>query len=183
MNTTSPYHATTQHTFRQAIVYLLETEYKLVGSHRVIQMIADDVVELQAEYYCDADEVPPGYIVWRGTLDGGHKPAVGRRAEDEPTVTAVLPLITDGDVVERAQGRPACSEQAQTAFAFSGRGEVYSYSPVYHAPRRFEEFAPLYRGAGAVGGRPPGDRADYRRGRRSGEHRHAGGDGDAQGAD
>lgn len=107
MNTTSPYHATTQHTFRQAIVYLLETECKLVGSHRVIQMIADDVVELQAEYYRDADEVPPGHIVWRGTLDQGHKPAVGRRAEDEPTVTAVLPLITDGDVVERAQGCPA----------------------------------------------------------------------------
>jgi len=103
----SPYHATTQHTFRQAIVYLLETEYKLVGSHRVIQMIADDIVELQAEYYWDADQVPPGHIVWRGTLDGGHKPAVGRKAEEEPTVTAVLPLITDGDIVARAQGCPA----------------------------------------------------------------------------
>jgi len=103
----SPYHATTQHTFRQAIVYLLETEYKLVGSHRVIQMIADDIVELQAEYYRDADQVPPGHIVWRGTLDGGHKPAVGRKAEEEPTVTAVLPLITDGDIVARAQGCPA----------------------------------------------------------------------------
>jgi uncharacterized OB-fold protein len=37
---------------------------------------------------------------------------------------------------------PACSEQAQTAFAFSGRGKVYSYSTVYDAPRGFEEFAP-----------------------------------------
>jgi len=104
---TSPYHATTQHTFRQAIVYMLETEYKLVGSHKVIQMIADDIAELQAEYYRDADRVPPGHIVWRGTLDDGHKPAVGRKAEEEPTVTAVLPLITDGDIAERAQGCPA----------------------------------------------------------------------------
>jgi len=104
---TSPYHATTQHTFRQAIVYLLETEYKLVGSHKVIQMIADDIAELQAEYYRDADRVPPGHIVWRGTLDEGHKPAVGRRAEEEPTVTAVLPLITDDDIAVRAQGCPA----------------------------------------------------------------------------
>jgi len=103
---TNPYHATTQHTFRQAVVYLLENEYKLVGSHRVIQMIADDIVELQAEYYRDADQVPPGHIVWRGALDKGHKPAVGRKAEEEPTVTAVLPLITDGDIVERTQGCP-----------------------------------------------------------------------------
>lgn len=103
---TSPYHATTQHTFRQAIIHLLETEYKLVGSHKVIQMIADDIVELQAEYYRDVDRVPPGHIVWRGTLDEGHKPTVGRRAEEEPTVTAVLPLITDGDIAVRAQGCP-----------------------------------------------------------------------------
>jgi hypothetical protein len=104
---TSPYHATAQHTFRQAIIHLLENEYKLLGSHRVIQMIADDIAELQAEYYRDVDRVPPGHIVWHGTLDTGHKPAVGRRAEEEPTVTAVLPLIIDNDVAERARGCPA----------------------------------------------------------------------------
>jgi hypothetical protein len=31
---TSPYQAATQRTFRQAIVHLLENEYKLVGSRR-----------------------------------------------------------------------------------------------------------------------------------------------------
>lgn len=30
----------------------------------------------------------------------------------------------------------------QKEVAFSGRGEVYSYSTVYHPPRGFEEFAP-----------------------------------------
>jgi hypothetical protein len=104
---TSRYHAVAQHTFRQAIIYLLENEYKLLGSHRVIQMIADDIAELQAEYYRDADKVPPGHIVWQGTLDTGHRPVVGRRAEDEPTVTAVLPLITDDDIAERARGCPS----------------------------------------------------------------------------
>ncbi len=104
---TNRYHAVAQHTFRQAIIHLLENEYKLLGSHRVIQMIADDIAELQAEYYRDADKVPPGHIVWQGTLDTGHKPVVGRRAEDEPTVTAVLPLITDNDIAERAQGCPS----------------------------------------------------------------------------
>jgi len=46
----NPYHAATQGTFRQAVIHLLENEYKLVGSHKVIQMIADDIAELRAEY-------------------------------------------------------------------------------------------------------------------------------------
>lgn len=37
---------------------------------------------------------------------------------------------------------PECEAPAKTPFAFSGRGEVYSYSTVYHPPRGFEEFAP-----------------------------------------
>jgi hypothetical protein len=44
---THPYHTATQRTFRQAIIRLLETEYKLVGSHKVIQMMADDIADLQ----------------------------------------------------------------------------------------------------------------------------------------
>ena len=100
------YKAATQRTFKQAIIYLLEHEYKLLGSHRVLKMIADDIVELQAEFYRDADQVPPGHIVWRGTLDVGHKQPGGLRAGDEPTVTAVLPLITANDIVQAAQGCP-----------------------------------------------------------------------------
>jgi len=37
---------------------------------------------------------------------------------------------------------PECEAPAKTPFAFSGRGEVYSYSTVYHPPRGFEEFVP-----------------------------------------
>jgi uncharacterized OB-fold protein len=37
---------------------------------------------------------------------------------------------------------PECEAPAKTPFVFSGRGEVYSYSTVYHPPREFEEFAP-----------------------------------------
>lgn len=31
--------------FKQAVIRLLETEYKIVGSHKVIQMIAEDIGE------------------------------------------------------------------------------------------------------------------------------------------
>ncbi len=37
---------------------------------------------------------------------------------------------------------PECETVEQTEVAFSGQGEVYSYSTVYHPPRGFEEFAP-----------------------------------------
>lgn len=37
---------------------------------------------------------------------------------------------------------PECARPAQTPFAFSGRGEIYSYSTVYNPPRGFEEFVP-----------------------------------------
>jgi len=78
-------------------------------------MIADDIADLQAEYYRDAALVPPGHIVWRGTLDQGRKPPAGRRTEEEPTVTAVLPLITAEDMAEAAQGCPAGQNARQWA--------------------------------------------------------------------
>lgn len=102
----SPYLSSTKRTFRQAITYLLENEYKIVGSHKVIQMMSDDIVNLHEEYYHDVDTVGPGCLVWRGTLDTGHKPPYGQRTEEEPTVTAVLPLITDEDLAELVQGCP-----------------------------------------------------------------------------
>jgi len=37
---------------------------------------------------------------------------------------------------------PDCDAPAKTPFQFSGRGEVYSYSTIYHPPEGFEEFAP-----------------------------------------
>jgi len=37
---------------------------------------------------------------------------------------------------------PECEAPAKTPFVFSGRGEVYSYSTVFHAPQGFRQFAP-----------------------------------------
>jgi uncharacterized OB-fold protein len=37
---------------------------------------------------------------------------------------------------------PHCAREAQQAFQFSGRGEVYSFTTVYNAPSGFEEYAP-----------------------------------------
>jgi uncharacterized OB-fold protein len=37
---------------------------------------------------------------------------------------------------------PECGQEARTAFQFSGRGEVYSFTTVRNAPAGFEEAAP-----------------------------------------
>ena len=37
---------------------------------------------------------------------------------------------------------PGCETPAQKPFVFSGRGEVYSYSTVYHPPQGYEALAP-----------------------------------------
>lgn len=55
-----------------------------------------------------------------------------------------------GEICEKCNARifpprdvcPECETVEQKEVAFSGRGEVYSYSTVYHPPRGFEEFAP-----------------------------------------
>lgn len=37
---------------------------------------------------------------------------------------------------------PECEAPAKTPYAFSGNGQVYSYSTVYQAPEGYEQFAP-----------------------------------------
>ena len=37
---------------------------------------------------------------------------------------------------------PACGEEAKTQFAFSGRGQVYSYTTIYEAPTGYDQTAP-----------------------------------------
>ena len=37
--------------FKQAVVHLLETDYKIIGSHKVIQIIAEDIEELAQRFF------------------------------------------------------------------------------------------------------------------------------------
>ena len=37
---------------------------------------------------------------------------------------------------------PACGGEAKSAYAFSGKGEVYSYTTIYEAPTGYDESAP-----------------------------------------
>lgn len=87
------YQNITKRTFQQAVIYLLEHEYKLVGSHKVIQMIADDISELHKELYREANRVPPKHIVRRGVLDDRHKTPAHSTANRPNISMAFVPVL------------------------------------------------------------------------------------------
>ena len=59
------FEALTKRSYRQAIVHMLETEYKIVGSHRVLEQLAEDVEALNREYFGEQSKMAPGVLCWR----------------------------------------------------------------------------------------------------------------------
>jgi hypothetical protein len=93
--------------FRAALEFLLETEFKLVGSHRVIRLIAEAVVELQRQFYPDYDRLEPGTILWATTKAGDQaKVSWGKRAESYGTQLVRLPLVTKNEIETRMRPGP-----------------------------------------------------------------------------
>lgn len=99
----SRYSSIPKRSFRNAVVHLLEQEYKLVGSHKVVNMIADDIVELHREFYPDIERRTFGHIAWRTTAVTHTKPSYGTKVEDYEVKTVFLPLVTEGDVERRIE--------------------------------------------------------------------------------
>lgn len=95
------YESIPKRSFRNSIIRLLEENYKLLGSHKVIQMIADDIVNLHKEFYPALEKESFGHIVWRTTKATNRKPSYGTKAEDYEVQTVILPLITEDDIENR----------------------------------------------------------------------------------
>ncbi len=87
--------------FRNSIIHHLEHNYKLVGSHKIIQMMADDIMDLHKEYYPETSTVSSGHVVWQTTSATEKKPSYGKHVEDQKIKTVILPLITSEDVEYR----------------------------------------------------------------------------------
>ncbi len=87
--------------FHQGIINLLENEYKILGSRKVLEMLADDLEDLHREYYPGRNQVGFGEIVFTTTKDDGQRQSYGKKTEDYASVTVVLPLITKEDVERR----------------------------------------------------------------------------------
>jgi len=87
--------------FRSALINLLENEYKILGSRKILSMLAEDIEQLYSEFNPSSSEVGVGKIVFRTTKDDGQRPNYGKKTEDYNSVTVVLPLLTEEDIENR----------------------------------------------------------------------------------
>jgi hypothetical protein len=95
------YESINKRNFRQALINLLEQEYKILGSRKIIDLLSEDVEELHREFNQEKEKVGFGEIVFRTTKDDGQRQSYGKRTEDYASTTVVLPLITKEDVENR----------------------------------------------------------------------------------
>jgi Protein of unknown function (DUF1670) len=95
------YESINKRDFQSAVIRLLEDEYKILGSRKILELLAEDITELHREYYPKRDKVGFGEIVFTTTKDDGQRQSYGKRTEDYATRTVVLPLVTKEDVERR----------------------------------------------------------------------------------
>lgn len=95
------YESIKKRNFRSALITLLENEYKMVGSRKIIDMLSDDIEQLHREFYPRSSDVGIGEIVFRTTKDDGQRQSYGKRAEDYASTTVKLPLVTEDDIERR----------------------------------------------------------------------------------
>jgi len=95
------YESISKRDFKTALIRLLETEYKVLGSRKVLVMLADDVEQLHQAYYPLRNRLQTGDVVWQTTKDDGQRPNYGKKTEDYAVQTVILPLIRKEDVERR----------------------------------------------------------------------------------
>jgi hypothetical protein len=87
----------TKRTFHQALTHLLETEYGLLGSRRVLDLLAEDVQQLVDRFYPRPQRLESGWLVFTGTKATTHKAYPGDQACDYELVTLAWPVLTTTD--------------------------------------------------------------------------------------
>jgi hypothetical protein len=96
------YLGTTQRTFQQAVLHLLETEYGLLGSSRVLNLLTKDLQILVEQFYPVPERLSNGWMVFTGTKADGTKPYPGRPASNHTLVTLAWPVLLPEDVRQLA---------------------------------------------------------------------------------
>jgi hypothetical protein len=130
------YESVVKRDFPSAVVRLLENDYKVLGSRRVLQMLAEDIEQLHQEYYPSVDRVQMGDIVWQTTKNDGQRPNYGKKTESYAVQTVILPLIRKDDIDRR------------TSFKKGDKNSNYKHQEM----RDIEQMVRLLKSAKAQGG-------------------------------
>lgn len=99
-----------QRTFQQALIHVLESDYALLGSRRVLALLAQDVQALVDQFYPRPQRLDSGWLVFTGTRANDHKAYPGDQASDYELVTLAWPVLT-------AEDRAALANQSETKAA------------------------------------------------------------------
>jgi len=103
------YVGTAQRTFAQAVVHLLESAYHLLGSRRVLELLAQDIQGLVEQFYPLPERLQSGWMVFTGVKANGHKAYPGQSAADHELVTLAWPVLLAEDLqalAKRPTGQP-----------------------------------------------------------------------------
>jgi hypothetical protein len=100
------YRGSAKRTFEQAIQHLLETEYGLVGSGRILQLLAQDIKVLTETFYPPATRLRSGWMVFTGIKAEGGKAYPGQPTSDHTLVTIPWPVCLPEDIQALADAPP-----------------------------------------------------------------------------
>ena len=86
------YVGTAKRTFKQAIGHLLQSEYAILGSDQIVQLLASDIEQLAEQFYPKTEHLSSGWTVFTGTKACGGKAYPGQQLHDHQLVTMAWPL-------------------------------------------------------------------------------------------
>ena len=89
-------------TFFQALIHLLETDYGVMGSQRVLQLLAADVQQLVEQFYPPPERMSAGWMIYTGTRAKGKKAYPGQPNSEFELVTLAWPVLLPEDLTYRA---------------------------------------------------------------------------------
>lgn len=100
------YVGSAKRTFQQAVLHLLETDYGLLGSRRVLELLVSDVERLVEQFYPPPERISSGWMVFTGTKASGGKAHPGQSAGDYELVTIAWPVLLPEDIQDLAAMPP-----------------------------------------------------------------------------
>lgn len=105
----------TKRTFQQAMVHMLETDYGVIGSGRVVKLLAADTEQIVEQFYPRPEHISSGWMVFTGTKASGPKSHPGQEADEHQLVTIAWPVLLPEDWQYLAT-TPATKEKRQQWF-------------------------------------------------------------------
>ncbi len=100
-----------ERTFGQAMIHLLEQDYRLLGSQRVLELVAKDVQELAEAFYPTPEHLTSGWMVFTGTKASGGKAYPGQSAGEHELVTLAWPVVQAEDIAYLTQHGDSLADQ------------------------------------------------------------------------